>query len=482
MTKLKFLQVLVSILLLFGTFIGANVLGADQANSSDSITVDWPVISLPDARLPLIAPGPIALDKRRFMAAQDWISNLGSKIAGNNVLNCKSPFDDICKSRSISFSRNKWGSKNQLPICISQQEKRFCFEKPTLLDSKGHIIELIQDGEVDGPSWPANLDFSSPSAEKIQVWRSASDDSLSGYVLKAMIDVNGSFSTKKTTIDNLSISFLRFQLKPLNNSISGNVQTVTPSNCLWIETRNEIQYCSHQLYFPEGITLNLVLHLSKDLTGWLSGRLEDPIVEVNKIGEDFNSLSISAKPTSVPVFGGDVPCGILRNIKCGTGLNMPFGQVPDANELNSIATTFGDKSNLEVPMWTFSSINPVTKSKCTPAAGKFAGLVFSNSTFATTEPPKFIDGTLNYKLGALHYKSDGNVFKGRYTLLVESRFARCLWKLSSAPVMAKITVVGTSDEKIISTTLINENGGYIKLGVDNFTFSIPTVKVLLLQK
>ena len=89
---------------------------------------------------------------------------------------------------------------------------------------------------------------------------------------------------------------------------------------------------------------------------------------------------------------------------------------------------------------------------------------------------------LRYEMGALHLKSDGSVFKGNFDMFIESGFARCLWKLSKAPVQASISVTTTDGNQNIATTSLGERNGFIRMKAAGFTFSTSTVEMKLQNK
>ena len=89
---------------------------------------------------------------------------------------------------------------------------------------------------------------------------------------------------------------------------------------------------------------------------------------------------------------------------------------------------------------------------------------------------------LRYEMGALHLKSDGSVFKGNFDMFIESNFARCLWKLSKAPVQASITVTSKDGVQNIATTSLGERNGFIRMKAAGFTFSTSTVQMKLQNK
>jgi hypothetical protein len=70
---------------------------------------------------------------------------------------------------------------------------------------------------------------------------------------------------------------------------------------------------------------------------------------------------------------------------------------------------------------------------------------------------------------------------GTYDLVIRSDVARCLYRFSTAPISASVSITGGSDA-IIATTVVNEKNGWLKLAAYGFTFSEKTLQVKLSQE
>jgi hypothetical protein len=64
---------------------------------------------------------------------------------------------------------------------------------------------------------------------------------------------------------------------------------------------------------------------------------------------------------------------------------------------------------------------------------------------------------------------------------MRSDAARCLYKFSSAPVSATVTIAGADGAQNIATTVVTENDGWLKMRAAGFTFSEKQIKVKLTQ-
>ena len=68
--------------------------------------------------------------------------------------------------------------------------------------------------------------------------------------------------------------------------------------CAWTETG----LCGLMEDFPDGIRASLTLRVSNLLTGWLMGRMTDPLITVEPFNAEQNKISIDAEPVKVPKF------------------------------------------------------------------------------------------------------------------------------------------------------------------------------------
>jgi hypothetical protein len=98
-------------------------------------------------------------------------------------------------------------------------------------------------------------------------------------------------------------------------------------------------------------------------------------------------------------------------------------------------------------------------------------------------PPKFIDGFLNYRVSGFHHAADGKTPNlGTYDLVLQSDAARCLYGFSSAPVSATVTIAGANGNENLATTVVVEKNGWLKMKAAGFTFSEKNIKVKLTQE
>lgn len=262
--------------------------------------------------------------------------------------------------------------------------------------------------------------------------------------------------------------------------------------------------CALKQAFPSGYRFKFKVRLSVSPTGWVHGRLKAPEVVISKTNTGID-LTVEGDPVVVPAIGVTQPYASLPdNMKAfykgqfggSYGAQGPTGRrnqisppAPDREETFAEYALWKDyvkdKANASPSNWTVRTLDvPRNSAECFKDTSKFIGVVTTNAMMYSGGPPAFntTEGTLEYKVGSPHLTSKGEVFKGTYDLQVNSEVARCLYKFTSAPIQASISIVNDSGENSIATTLVNEKNGWLRLAAYGFTFSTPTVKIKLSQE
>jgi hypothetical protein len=114
--------------------------------------------------------------------------------------------------------------------------------------------------------------------------------------------------------------------------------------------------------------------------------------------------------------------------------------------------------------------------------GAIQGITTTNASIFQGAPPTFDGEEFLYKVAGVHLLPDNSVFKGSYDLVLNSEFARCLYKFNEAPIKATVQVTNADGTTNISTSTFNEKNGWIYLSIKGFTFSQPTIKLKLSQE
>ena len=264
-------------------------------------------------------------------------------------------------------------------------------------------------------------------------------------------------------------------------------------------------------------TFELTMKLSQPVNGWLHGRLLDAESVITKAADGDQLLSIKGKPVVVPgiqawfkkesypaplqkLYGSmsqtQVDAGGL-GWPSNTGINngpdgLPYSILKENFgyddggfvQVSAWIDAVGDKATFAPTVWAFRSIQSSQYSNCMKGSDSLSGIVTTNSTMYIGNPPTFnqADQTLDYKVMAPHYLPDGSEFKGSYDLLIKSDVARCIYKFSSAPISASVSIISSDGTAQVATTVVGERDGWLTLSAKGFTFSAPTLKVKLSQK
>ena len=261
--------------------------------------------------------------------------------------------------------------------------------------------------------------------------------------------------------------------------------------CAWTETGR----CGLMEDFPEGVRASLTLRVSNQLTGWLMGRMADPLITVESFDVEQNKIAIDAEPVKVPKFyavtdRSKVTPAMMQNMP----RNSDFTGVTNsrANEQGAFVTIDNWKDVAKdtaaglVSTWSATTIKSGFGSQCLADTTKLLGVVTTNAMVYEGTAPAFMDGSLNYKVGGMHLNPDGSVFQGTYDLVMRKGTAQCLYGFTDAPISATVTIVDAGKEERVQTSSLQElgtgNDKWLKLSARGFTFSSPTLKIKLNQE
>jgi len=282
--------------------------------------------------------------------------------------------------------------------------------------------------------------------------------------------------------------------------------------------------CALAYSIPKEISFGFSVRLNTNLSGWLHGRMKNAAIDY-KTTNGITNLTVSANPIAVPVLDVWSKSDDLSDAHVAAYQNQFWGgealHYPLASETGGLPILDSEKSRTGMKNISFKHINgsfskssmdnfllwlPVAKDKaaamptqwrlgtmtdngsgavkdCLDKEKSLAGVVTTNSTMYLDGPPVFQDNTLDYKVASTHLEADGTtVFKGSYELIMSSSVARCIYKFTSAPISATVSITSENGAANAATTVVNEKNGWLTLAAYGFTFSSPTVRVKLTQQ
>ena len=284
-----------------------------------------------------------------------------------------------------------------------------------------------------------------------------------------------------------------------------------------------VKECAVAWSMPTDVRFKVELKTKAKVSGWVNGRLSDPNVVVTPNGSG-QAIAIEASAMSVPIFAmykkfSEYPKEFQdfnQRVGGGAGRIMfpdnwrteysgsgrePFDKISAFHALNTydeqaftefqyFLAASDDKAVATKNLWHFESNRLFFQegdqnlNVCSKDLTGLAGIVTTNSTMFMATPPKFNSATqtLDYKVAAPHYDRNGKDNIGRYNLVIDSKVARCLYKFSTAPIQASVSIVNADGSQQISTSTINERNGWLYLAVNGYTYSAPMLKVKLSQE
>jgi hypothetical protein len=260
-------------------------------------------------------------------------------------------------------------------------------------------------------------------------------------------------------------------------------------------TFKEADLCGVVQDFPTNVRVQLNFRVSNTLGGWFQGRMKDPVIEVSKFSEKSNRITVSAEPATVSRFNlvrakdqfSLKEQGWFENqgssYTPGGKLTGPFAgqrEVFDFVEFHRKA--LNDTATGKNTYWSLRTTSAGGGSYCLADKTRVLGIVSTNALGYNGDAPSFTEGSLDYRVTGFHYLPDGKTESlGTYDLVMRSDVARCLYKFSTAPISASVSITGGSEAKI-ATTVVNERNGWLKLAAYGFTFSEKTLQVKLSQE
>ena len=256
--------------------------------------------------------------------------------------------------------------------------------------------------------------------------------------------------------------------------------------------------CYSAQEFPKDYRFGMKVILGNSMRGWFHGRIFQPVIDVQTKGSG-QAITFEALPVQVPTLyeranTTDIGSG-LRNYLSGnkvfsegSGYFMPGNSGQDAIEMAGFwLPLVKDKATTSRTYWnvrTLEGDQDSDVSRCSQGDGKLAGIVTTNSLVYSAGPPTYnkAEGSLDYKVLSPHFTAAGDVAIGSYDLVLRSDVARCIYGFSKAPIQAVVSIISPDGENKVATTLINEKNGWLTLSAKGFTFSSPTIRVVLSQE
>ena len=267
--------------------------------------------------------------------------------------------------------------------------------------------------------------------------------------------------------------------------------------------------CQKRQAFPEDVKFGVKIRLQKKISGWLHGRIYNPDATIVTSPSNSQTIEVVALPIRVPIVGewyrwNELSPAIQKYVLDGkviggqgyfTTKNQASGNFQEMvgtsgeqsfEALSLWLPQIKDRASANPSTWTFYNLGDwelADASRCISGATDLVGMVTTNASVYAAGTPSFnaANQSLDYKVMAPHYTAKGEVFKGTYDLRIRSEVARCIYGFSSAPIQASISVLSEDGTMQRATQTVNEDKGWLSLSANGFTYSSPTIQVLLTQ-
>jgi hypothetical protein len=449
------------------------------------------------------------------MEAHSFIS-----VAGNLQPICTGFTDPVCVGE-IKAGRGGWWSNVAFAPCKSADQLSVCIEAVRIENKDGSYRNLTLKKAISGNYWPADPTIGLPEGSAPSLWVDPQEtDPNKGYLVAATSGMSPNApgaEVKNIILSSFQSSISPYEviseprLKGLTVEIQNGVRKFnggSAPHCIWADNGE----CGVQSEFTPETRLQLVLHLPTQISSWLLGRMRDPEISVVSLTKnpdllkDISRVTITADSVEIPMISAKVDLADLsaaqkkyftdpeknmgnpdfpNNLKGYIGTNTA-SSYDSAFELYELFKNQWPKNaQLMYPRWSVRSLMGTTPefSQCASASpGKFQGVVTTNASIYQGAPPTFDGDTFDYKLAGVHNKTNGEEFQGSYDLVLDSKFARCLYKFSSAPIRASVSITNAEGNSNIATSTFTEKDGWMKLSANGFTFSSPKITVKLSQE
>jgi hypothetical protein len=461
-----------------------------------TITLGIPAYAENISTTDLSWPLPVTGDQVGFTSVEDY-SNAWQSFSRIFVFDgteklCAGMNDPYCLARSKPYGLQLL---QVLPPCNSTEVKSDCIEGLSLSDGtttkEATLLKMLPYDHFDADPLKGVPQGGAPS-----LWTNPfSADAGSGLIVTTsgyMTSHNGhyTFNNFASSVKSYSTKIGNFQptkIVPMSSvaldGSTGYLSYIGPQyGCIWTDTG----LCGVQTSYPGIKSITLRIRITNTQTGWLAGRLVNPVIKVQQITSSQNLISVTAEPAKVAVVSSHAP-----NSEATSAMRQFMNQGDEfrsfkINEISKLLDAFksvtADKASKIIPMWSITNGYGQSTNSCLKSSTSFVGLVTTNSVAYQTDPPIFTNGALSYSLASPHFQPNGQPFEGTYDLLLSSTAARCLYRFTNAPISASVSITSEDGSHQVTSSTLQESDGWLRLDVSGFHFSKPSVEVMLKQE
>lgn len=397
---------------------------------------------------------------------------------------CKSTKDPLCNFNKSEFE-NRVSATAMLELCQSQTEND-CIESVEISSDGVNFRKLIfekymPDGFLSssaGNSFPADPNLSLPKGGLPSIWT----ETIEGQLSQLKYLVYYKYEMKFNQIKN--------KFEPVRVSLAATPFKET-AGLVWSSLWTNGAISGIQYDFHSESALQITVRVSKQISGWFKARMRDIDIQISPYDELNNRLIVKGSAVSTPNFAVVKRMDSLNSAEeeFATHFGFSKGAVttdPSDSKIFDYVqywrSYLKDISSYTTTSWNIESTTWSSDNQCLQDSKKVVGIVATNAMGFDGNAPKFINGSLDYRVTGFHFKPDGITPNlGTYDLVIRSDAARCLYGFSNAPVSAQVSVSSSNGVNNVATTVVSEKNGWLNLKAAGFTFSEKIIKVKITQ-
>jgi len=413
---------------------------------------------------------------------------------------CNNYGESPCAQSSI----NMLSANIVFPVCAIEISN-WCIKDVRIYSENMKPLSAVYVKTIAGPTVLPDQSIGLPYGSSVSIWKSAdSSSNLEEIFFAVEITESISWINNQPQYQNISA-----QIRPVKilkgkyvgsswkkDSNGGYFATIGDEYCkdfFYFDTGE----CGSEVEFPVGMRFGISIIVPNIISGFISGRLDKPLVSSSALTTDSKLFSVDGSPIQIPRFGMTVgnsnwPTKDLGPPTPGNGWvyqdNRQDGLT--LKKFNTFRDLAKNKSSGTSTSWNFGNLSYSTTTidgrlaedlpqKCKIPQSDFLGAVSTNAMVFDPNPPQYIDGEFIYNVAGMHFSQDGTtITSGKYSLLVSKSLITCLYGNNFASVRATVSIISPEGEdSFITTETVRNISGYFVINVSGFHFSTPVIRV-----
>ena len=379
-----------------------------------------------------------------------------------------------------------------LPLC-NAENKSNCLLLLRIGIAGGDKVEASYLGSAEGKTFPSDAANGISAGSTSSIFLVKDKDGFQRYfALTAQIQ---QLKSRKLPVGyrDVQVPYFSVDIKEINLNSVGQCLFLFKAKCVTHKTTGTF-------------SVEVKLRLSNDPPKWLAGRMADPTIKFTKLAQG-KEVVISGASVAVPLIEGSVPTSLFAKYPRGITSQMVNTAVQNGTnvEIDSglaimyatdVFTALKEKSTKVVNFWNINGSSPFTafcaedlqidclqggSGPCVEQSKDFVGLLATNALIFNRNPPRLIGDEIQFLLASPHLLPNSQATVGNFNLEASSSMLRCIYGLPDLPLFAEISVVNDAGIEKIATKSFLEKKGVSYISVNNFSFSVPKIKIKLYQ-